>query len=270
MKIDSHLHVSIFENNAKNIEEAFVLLKKNMTKNEINYAIIIPDNVENSPDIADLEKAQDLIKGSEKFFLLGSPQITQRGSSEVAKYEKLLKEKIIKGIKFFPGHDPYYPSDERCMPYYKLCNELDAPALFHTGENSGDQECAKWNDPKHIVKIAEQFPSLKIIIAHYFWPKMDYCYELTKNVPNIYFDTSAMADDEVIKKSGGIEEVKKILKKTIDKGDGKVMFGTDWPMCETKKHIDLIRSLNLEKKVEEKIFYKNAIQVYKLQINEAT
>lgn len=266
MKIDSHLHISIFEENAKNLEEAFVLLKKDMEKNSVDYAIIIPDNIENSPGVADLEKAQSLINGSDKFFLLGSPQIIQRGSNEIAKYKKLLKENSIKGIKFFPGHDPYYPTDKRCLPYYELCYYFDVPILFHTGENSGNQKCVKWNDPRYIVKIAEQFPRLKIIIAHYFWPKMDYCYELTKNVPNIYFDTSAMADDEVIEKSGGIEKVKEILKKTIDNRSDKIIFGTDWPMCETEKHINLIKSLNLTKDIEEKIFYKNAIQLYKLSV----
>jgi len=79
----------------------------------------------------------------------------------------------------------------------------------------GDSECSKWNDPKYIVKIAKKFPTLKIIIAHYFWPKMDYCYEITKNISNIYFDITAISDDEVIKKSSGIKKIKNILKKLL-------------------------------------------------------
>jgi len=266
MKVDSHLHISIFEDNAKSLEKVFELLNKDMEKNGIDYAIIIPDNVEKLPDVVDLEKAQKLIGKSNKFFLLGSPQIVQRGSSEIEKYKKLLEGKLIRGIKFFPGHDPFFPTDERCLPYYKLCSDFNVPVLFHTGENSGDQECSKWNDPMYIVEIAKQFPELKIIIAHYFWPKMSYCYEITKNISNIYFDTSAMADEEVIEKSGGIEKVKEILKKTINDCGDKVIFGTDWPMCKTEKHIDLIKSLGLTKEIEEKIFYKNAKNVYKLPV----
>jgi len=171
MRIDAHVHISIFQDNAKNLEESFVLLKKNMVDNQIDYVIVIPDNVKNSPQIADLEMAQKLIRGDEKFFLLGSPQIIQRGASEITKYTKLIKNGIIKGIKLFPGHDPYYPTDERCLPYYKLCEELRVPVLFHTGANSNDSECAKWNDPKYIVEIARKYSGLKIIIAHYYWPK---------------------------------------------------------------------------------------------------
>lgn len=264
MKIDSHVHISIFEKNAENLEEAFALLSKNMEKNGVDFAIVIPDNIENSPSVADLDKAMSIIKGNKKFFLLGSPQITQRGASEIGKYEKLIKEKTIKAIKFFPGHDPYYPTDERCRPYYELCQDLDVPVLFHTGENSGDSECAKWNDPKYIVEVAEDYPKLKIIIAHYFWPEMDYCYETTKGISNIYFDIAAMADDEVVEKSGGIEKVKNVLRKTIDGGGNKVILGSDWPMCKMESHINLIKSLGLGEDIEDKIFYGNAIELYKL------
>lgn len=266
MKIDSHTHISIFKNNAKNLEEAYFLLLKDMEKNGVDFTIVIPDNIENSSDVADLDKAMSLINGNEKLFILGSPQIIQRGSGEVAKYEELIKRGAVKGIKLFPGHDSYYPTDERCSPYYKLCEDLDIPVLFHTGENSGDRECSKWNDPKYIIDIAKNYPNLKIIIAHYFWPKIDYCYETTKGIPNIYFDIAAMADDEVTEKSGGMEKIRNILKKTINDGEDKVIFGTDWPMCKIKSHVDLIKSLNLKKDIEDRIFYKNAIMLYKLPI----
>jgi len=266
MIINSHVHISIFENNAKNLKESFKLLKKNMADNQIDYAIVIPDNIENSPEVADLEMAKKLIGGSDKFFLLGSPQIVQKGASEIARYEELIKNKTIKGIKFFPGHDPYYPIDKRCLPYYELCKKYNVPAVIHTGENSGDSECSKWNDPKYIVKIAKKHPKLKIIIAHYYWPKMDYCYKTTKGITNIYFDIATMADDEVVEMSGGIEKVRNILKKTINDGNNKVIFGTDWPMCDTKKHLELIMSMNLSKNIEDKIFYKNAVEIYNLPL----
>jgi predicted TIM-barrel fold metal-dependent hydrolase len=46
--------------------------------------------------------------------------------------------------------------------------------IIHTGINSGDFNCAKYNDPKYVVEVARKYPKLKIIIAHYFWPKKSY------------------------------------------------------------------------------------------------
>ncbi|MDH4330491.1 MAG: amidohydrolase family protein [Candidatus Moranbacteria bacterium] len=266
MIIDSHVHISLYNDNVKNLQEAFNLFLQEMEKNGISGAIIIPDNIEGSDSIVDLDKAIELIGDRKNLFLLGSLQIIQRGSSELEKYKKLLEEGKIKGLKFFPGHDPYYPTDERCLPYYELCQELDVPVLFHTGENSGDSDCAKWNDPKYIVEIAKKYPQLKVIITHYYWPKMDYCYEITKNVPNIYFEIAAMSDAEVIEKSGGIEKVREILRETIADRSDKVIFGTDWPMCKIEEHIELIKSLGLSEDLESGVFSENSKRIYKLSL----
>lgn len=267
MIIDSHVHVSLYENNADSLQGAFDLFLQEMDKNGISSAIIVPDNIEGSDSIVDLEKAIELIGDRKNLYLLGSPQIIQRGSSEIEKYQKLLEDGAVKGIKFFPGHDPYYPTDERCLPYYELCEKLNVPVLFHTGENSGDSDCAKWNDPKYIVEVAKKYPKLKVIITHYYWPKMEYCYEITKDVPNIYFETAAMADAEVIERSGGIEKVRAILRKTISNRPDKVLFGTDWPMCKIEEHIELVKSLGLSKDVEDCVFYKNSVSAYNLDAN---
>ena len=264
MIIDSHVHISLYNDNAKSLQEAFDVFLQEMEKNGISGAIIVPDNIEGSDAIADLDKAIELIGERKNLFLLGSPQIMQRGSSELEKYRKLLEEGKIKGLKFFPGHDPYYPTDERCLPYYELCQSLDVPVLFHTGENSGDSDCAKWNDPKYIVEIAKKYPKLKVIITHYYWPKMDYCYEITKDVSNIYFETAAMADAEVIEKSGGMEKVREILRKTIADRSDKVIFGTDWPMCKIEAQIERVKALILKEDVEAGVFWRNSEKAYKL------
>lgn len=266
MIIDAHVHISTYTGISSTLELAMKKLEEEMSENNIEYAIIIPDNIENDENIADLAKAQELIKSKKNFFLLGSPQIMQRGSSEVIKYKELIESKAIFGLKFFPGHDPYYPTDERCLPYYELCQRLNVPVIFHTGENSANAEVSKYNDPKYIVEIAKKYPQLKIIITHYFWPKLDYCYEITRNISNIYFELAATGDEEVLEKSGGIEKMKEILSKTIKDRPDKVIFGTDWPMCSIKNHIELVRSLNLSKEIEEEIFSKNAIKLYQLPI----
>jgi len=264
MIIDSHVHISIYEDNAKSLEESFSLFLNQMESNGIHSAIIIPDNIEGSSNIADLNKAIELIGDSKNLFLLGSPQIIERGSSELEKYNQLLKSGKIKGLKLFPGHDPYFPNDPRCLPYYELCEKLGVPVLIHTGQNSTDETCANWNDPKYIVEIAQKYPNLKLIITHYFWPKLDYCYEITKNIPNIYFELAALADPEVIEKSGGIEKIREILIKTIKDRPNQVLFGSDWPMTKIEDHIELVKSLNLDKETEEMVFYKNAEFVYRL------
>lgn len=266
MIIDSHVHLSIYEGQTTSLQKALDKLLEEIKQNNVDYAIIIPDNIENDPKIADLDTAISFIKEKNNLFLLGSPQIIQRGSSEVDKYRQLLVSGTIKGLKFFPGHDPYYPTDERCLPYYEMCQSLDVPVIFHTGENSNNPELSKYNDPKYIVDVAQKYHNLKVVITHYYWPKIEYCYEITKNIPNIYFELAGTADREVLEKSGGMEKMKEVLLKTIKDRSDQVIFGTDYPMCSIKKHIELVQSLDLSEDIKEKVFSGNAINLYKLPV----
>lgn len=61
-----------------------------------------------------------------------------------------------------------------------------------------------------------------------------------------------------------MEKIKEVIKKTISDRPDNVIFGTDWPMCKIEKHIELAKSLGLGKEAEEKIFWKNSMNVYKI------
>lgn len=264
MIIDSHIHISYMDK-----QKTFSEIKKdlflNMEKNSIRHSIVIPDNVPN-PQCADMDNAMAMVKGESRLFMIGTLKISKINEQSLAMIDKLFKEKNIRGFKIFPGHDPVYPTDKRWYDVYDLCVIYDLLLIVHTGINTGDKECAKYNDPKYIVKIAKLFPKLKIIIAHYFWSKLDYCYSMTEGFENIYFDTSAMADKEVLDESGGIGKMREILTKTIKRNSDHVLFGTDWPMCDVRKHIDLINSLDITKEEKNKVFYWNAVKVFKLDI----
>ena len=265
MKIDSHLHISYLGEKKKNLFDVKKELLESMKQFGIDYSIAIPDNVPN-PQCADTETMFEIIGDDKHFFSMGTVNIFQDIEKQILDLELLITTKKICAIKLFPGHDPFYPTDERCHLIYTLCVKHDIPVVFHTGANTGDTDCAKYNDPKHIVEIAEKYKTLKIVISHFFWPKMEYCYEITKDLKNIYYDTSAMADSEVVEATGGWDEVVQILKKTVLLKPDNVLFGTDWPMCPVDKHIQLIKDLKLDTKTEEKIFFLNAINLYKLEI----
>lgn len=265
MIIDSHLHLSYLEEKKKNLFDVKKELLESMKKHGIKYSILIPDN-EPSPQCADMDTLFKIIGDEKQFFSMGTINIFQDIEKQILNLETLITAKKICAIKLFPGHDPFYPTDERCQSVYELCVKHDMPIVFHTGANSGDTDCAKYNDPKYIIDVAEKYKDLKIVISHFFWPKMEYCYKLTKDLKNIYYDTSAMADPEVVEATGGWNKVVQILKKVVLSKPDNVLFGTDWPMCPVDKHLQLIKDLGQDSKTEEKIFFLNAVNLYKLKI----
>ena len=265
MIIDAHLHLPVVKRGST-FEKSKKKLLSDMKKNKIDYAIMIPDNLHGST-IGDLDISLRLIESEKKIFLLGTIDIRTDGKEWISKLDSLFKKGKIKGIKIFPGHDPIYPTDKRLIPVYRLCIKNNYPIVIHTGWNSNHPEVAKYNDPKHIIKIAKKFPRLKIIISHYFWPKVEYCYKITKDFKNIYFDTSALADKEVIEKTG-LDKIKKVLEHSIKDNPERILFGTDYAMCDIKNHINLINSLNISQKEKENVFWRNTNILFKLNIKK--
>ncbi len=263
MIIDSHTHFIVDKKKEGSFAKIKDELMLNIDKLGIKYSIVIPDNVSGS-ECADLNTVVEMTKDEKRLYMLGTLAVSDINRQTLSKINILFKNKIIRGFKIFPGHDPVYPTDKRWIPVFKLCLRYNFPLVVHTGINPGDKKCARYNDPKHIVKVAQKYPKLKIVLSHYFWPKLDYCFSITKGFKNIYFDTSALADPEVVRASGGIRKIREILVKTIKRDSESVIFGSDWPMCKTELHINLINSLGITKEEKNKVFYKNAKRVFKL------
>jgi len=265
MIIDSHLHLSITGDKEKSFNDVKENLIFDMEENGVSHCIVIPDNISGT-NCADMAEVQKAIAGDERFFMMATLKIGEI-ENKISEMENLFKRRSVVGFKTFPGHDPIYPTDKRWLPIYDLCEKCNIPLVIHTGINSNDEKASGYNDPKYIIQIAQKYENLKIVIAHYFWPKLDYCYETTNGFDNIYFDTSALADQEVIEKSGGIDKIKEILVKTVKRNPKSVLSATDWPMAKISDHIALIKSLPISDMEKDNIFYKNAINLYSLPIS---
>jgi len=262
MIIDSHSHLCKKRN--ESFREAAQELLLELKDNQISKAFVIPDNVENSK-CASIDILLKVFTDNSNIYFLGSPNPFADINNECQKLEALIGEKKIIGVKLFPGHDKIRITDNKLQPIIKLCIKYNIPLVVHSGaHNETNLEVMEYNDPKYVVEIASNNPSLNIIISHFFWPKLDYCYKATQGFKNIYFDTSALADTEVIQTSGGIDKIRSVLEKTILRNSDSVIFGTDYPACNTQDHLKLINDLDISFELKEKIFFKNVLKLFGL------
>lgn len=258
MIIDCHLHLPSLKD-TKTLEKSKAKLLEDLSTNGVDYAILIPDNTLKS-DIGNLEEVLAVAKDDKRLYVMGTIDIQKRDyMSQTKKLAQLFQTGRIVATKIFPGHDTIYPTDKRLTPVYELCVKHDLPVVIHTG----GRKQGKYNDPKFIIKIAEAHPKLKIVIAHYFFPKVEYCHEMTRPYENIYFDTSGLADDEVIAATG-LQKIRRILALTAKERPNNVVFGTDYAMCNIKKHIELVESLEISRQEKNRILSENAIKLFHL------
>lgn len=95
--------------------------------------------------------------------------------------KEYIAQKKIVGIKLFPGFEEYYLSDNSLQPIYEFSGSVDIPVLFHSGwENS---QYAAWDDA---ARVLENYPKLKLVCCHCFYPKISDCMRLI-SYPNMFF-----------------------------------------------------------------------------------
>lgn len=261
MIIDAHVHLPE-TNEQRSYEQAKAQLLSDMQRAGIDHAILIPDNISPS-SIGDLPTCLELVNGTPQLFIMGTIDIQTHGAPWITYLEDLLLQRRIVAVKIFPGHDPIYPTDPRLFPVYAMCQARQVPMVIHTGCNPNHPEVAQYNDPKYIVEVARQYPELKIVIAHYFFPEVDYCYLITRPYPNIYFDTSGLADAEVIAATGA-ERIRSVLLRTLQDNPKSVVFGTDYAMCSFEEHLALIDSLPITEEVRHGVVWRNARELFNL------
>jgi len=262
MIIDSHLHLPPKE--GRSLEDSKRKLLQELRNQHVDYAILIPDNTPTS-EIGSLDEVLKLVENERRLFVMGTIDVQRTGEAHIRKLDSLFRSRKIVAMKIFPGHDTVHPTDRRLMPVYELCVKYNSPMVIHTGATSRRPEGAKYNDPKLIIKIAKAFPDLRIVIAHYFFPRVEYCYEITKPYSSIFFDTSGLADEEVVQETG-LDRITRVLTSTVKERQDNVVFGTDYAMCSIAKHVNLIESLPIERELKNKVFYENAIKLFNLKV----
>lgn len=267
--IDSHIHTNVNHRQTAQfciehgIDFSWKGLQSSFRKNKIKGAIAITTSHEApTPGEADLFREQ-AHKDSRLFPVCSiHPEFT--GAGDLKKVEKLFEEKVIVGIKIFPGYHPVYPSDPRYVPFYKLAGTYKVPVIIHTGDTFGNEFLIKYAHPLDIDEIAVRFPQTTFVIAHLGNPWVRDAAELVSKNENVYADLSAFC----IGRSKGSEDhifqdIQYALSYTGN--PGKFLYGSDWPLVDMGEYISLIKKI-VPRKFHGKIFFDNAKKIFNLNV----
>ncbi len=103
-----------------------------------------------------------------------------KGIMGVREARDLIKAGVIKGFKFHPTLQGFFPNDRMAYKLYEVIAEHKLPAVFHSGHSGmgtgmpgGGGLRLKYSNPIHLDDVAVDFPDMTIIIAHPSWPWQD-------------------------------------------------------------------------------------------------
>ena len=250
------------------IKKALDLLLAEMKTNRVDHGLAIAYFKNTSLNL-NTEEEIKLIQGVKQLSAIGSVDVLNYGQKDLDLLDALLSKAVIKGIKLNLGYQYFYPNESRCHPVYKLCNKYNAPVIFHTGDTltmPGEPPTKiKYAHPLPIDDVAAEFPDLKIVIAHMGNPWLMDCAEILYKNDNVYADISGLVvNDADLNAPYGDMMKKKIQELFLFSNPRKLLYGTDWPLASMKTYLKFTKGLGIPKKDLDYVFYKNAVELFKL------
>ena len=175
---------------------------------------------------------------------------------------RLVREFGVKGFKFHPTMQGFYPYDRSAYPLYEAIAEEGAITLFHTGQTGvgagmrgGMGMRLKYSNPIHLDDVAADFPDMPIILAHPSFPWQEEALSVATHKPNVYIDMSGWSPKyfpPIL-----IRYANTMLKH-------KMLFGSDWPAITPDRWLKDFETIDIRDDVRPLILKENARRLLKL------
>jgi predicted TIM-barrel fold metal-dependent hydrolase len=182
-----------------------------------------------------------------------------RGRGGVRQARRLVTEFGVRGFKFHPNVQEFFPNDRRAYVLYEAIEELGVPAVFHTGQTGigagapgGGGIRLKYSNPLYIDDVAADFPGMPIIMAHPSFPWQDEALSVAIHKPQVYIDLSGWSPKYFPPQL--VQYANSLLQ-------DKVMFGSDFPLITPDRWLADFENLPIKPELRPKILKHNAARL---------
>jgi uncharacterized protein len=265
MIIDCHVHVNQYEltQHIPSLDDRLIELQKEMTSNNVDYAIILSSYKTNS-ERPSTKQIIDAIKKYDNLGVVAGFSIDNHTDEDLQNYRKWIKEGLIKGLKIYSGYEHYYPYDERYQKVYDVCIEFGIPAMFHTGDTYSPKGKLRYSRPLNLDEVAVDNPELKMVMCHLGNPWIQDAQEVIYKNKNVYADISGLV-------IGSFDHFfEKMIKEKVAElinyaGEPKyLLYGTDWPISSMDSYLNFVAKLKIKQEFRDNFMYKNAKELFKI------
>jgi len=171
----------------------------------------------------------------------------------VRRLEKAVREYGFKGAHVHPFGFGLPLNAAEWYPFYAKCAELDLPIVLQVGHSAEFMPSAHGR-PILLDDIALYFPELKLIGAHTGWPWVEELIALAWKHPNVYICVSGHAPKYWDAK---------LVKFLNSRGQGKVVWGTDYPLILHEESLEQIEALGLKPAAKQALLRDAAAKIFK-------
>jgi uncharacterized protein len=185
-----------------------------------------------------------------------------KGRAGAREARRLVRDFGVKGFKFHPTMQGFFPNDRAIYPVLEAIADEGAITLFHTGQTGvgsgmrgGMGMRLKYSNPMHLDDVAVDFPDMPIILAHPSFPWQEEALAVAQHKPNVYIDLSGWSPKyfpEIL-----VRYANTLLK-------DKMLFGSDWPAITPDRWLADFAKAPFRDEVRELILKENARKLLKM------
>lgn len=182
-----------------------------------------------------------------------------KGRMGAREARRLVREFGIRGFKFHPTMQGFYPNDRNAYVLYEAIAEEGAMTLFHTGQTGvgsgargGMNMRLKYSNPIYLDDVAADFPDMPIVMAHPAFPWQEEQLAVAVHKPNVYIDMSGWSPKYF--PNIFIQYANSLLKH-------KMLFGSDWPVITPDRWLKDFDTIGIKDEVKSLILKDNAVKL---------
>ncbi|MEO8681461.1 MAG: amidohydrolase family protein [Vicinamibacterales bacterium] len=266
MIIDCHTHLNNYEDETvPALPVCLDRLQTAMRRNRIDVALVLT-SYKVVPGRPSTRAVVEVTRHLPNIHVVAGISWTHFSPATVDELRSLLEAGEIKGLKLYPGYEPFYPADPKLEPAYRLAEEFDVPVMIHTGDTYAPTGKVKYSHPLHVDEVAVDYPKVKFVICHLGNPWFRDCMEVVYKNDNVYTDFSGLTLGQFTDRFEAY--MRQQLKEMILWGvnPNKILYGTDWPLAPMESYVQFVEELKLPARDKDLMCFENASKLFKLDV----
>lgn len=266
MIVDCHTHlINYHDETTDDLAGCIERIQTAMRRNRVDVSVVLT-SYKVSLGRPSTRRVVDATRHLPNLHVVAGLSWTTFSEADVVELRGMLEAGEIKGLKLYPGYEPFYPADPKLAPAYALAEEFDVPVMIHSGDTYSPTGKVKYSHPLHVDEVAVDFPKVKFLICHLGNPWFRDCMEVVYKNDNVYTDISGLTLGNFTDRFEAY--MRQQLKEMILWGVNprKVLFGTDWPLATMESYLQFMDELKLPPRDKELMLWENAARLYKLDL----
>ena len=177
----------------------------------------------------------------------------------VERARALIADHDVKGFKFHPNLQEFFPNDRTAYPLYEVIAEAGLPALFHTGHSGigtglpgGGGFRLKYSNPMCLDDVAADIPELQIVLAHPSFPWQDEAISVCLHKDNVWIDLSGWSPKYF---------PPQLVQYANTQLRTKVLFGSDFPLITPDRWLADFEDAAFKDDVRPLVLKENAVRL---------